>query len=96
LAAVGRAIGVTGQAVGRYESEKDSPGGQVLLKLAEHFGVSTAFLMGTVDDPTRNSSIPADWEQFVRKAMENGFTPADADLALSVIRTIRKGQEREG
>lgn len=96
LAAVGRAIGVTGQAVGRYESEKDLPGGQILLKLAQFFGVSTAYVLGQVDDPTRNSSLPEEWEDVVRKAIDQGFTPDEVELALSVVKTIREGKKREG
>lgn len=96
LAAVGRAVGITGQAMGRYESEKDQPGGLILLKLAQHFGVSTAYLTGQADDPTRNSNLPPGWEEFARRAMADGFSPEEAELALRMLKAYKKAEQREG
>ena len=46
---VGTLIGVSGQAVGQYETEKRDLSPDKILKLAEHFNCSTDYLLGKSD-----------------------------------------------
>ena len=43
---VGMLIGVSGQAVGQYESEKRDLSPDKILKLAEHYNCTTDYLLG--------------------------------------------------
>ena len=53
-AEVARAIGLTQQSYQRYEIDGSSPSGEILTKLAKHYGVSVDYLLGreTAVDPT--------------------------------------------
>lgn len=46
---VGTIIGVSGQAVGQYELEKRDLSPDKILKLAEHYGCTTDYLLGKTD-----------------------------------------------
>lgn len=48
-----KVIGVTQQAISYYESGKDIPSLDVLLRLADFFDVSLDYLVGRSDDPRR-------------------------------------------
>lgn len=47
-------IGVSQQAVGNWETEKNSPDHEVLMKLTEHFKCSMDYLLGKSDLPLSN------------------------------------------
>lgn len=46
---VADAVGVTPEAIGNYEGDKREPKGDILVKLARVFGVSTDYLLGRTD-----------------------------------------------
>jgi len=92
---VGRAVGVTGQAIGRYESNQDQPGGLILAKLARHYGVSVAYLVGETDDPIRGASLSPDWERVIRSAITGGLSPADVERAIRLLRAIESAERQE-
>lgn len=46
---VGSLIGVSGQAVGQYESEKRDLSPDKIIKLAEHYNCTTDYLLGKSD-----------------------------------------------
>lgn len=46
---IGKIIGVSGRAVGNYETGKRELSPEKILKLAEYFGVSTDYLLGKTD-----------------------------------------------
>jgi len=88
---VGRAVGCSGQQIGRYERDENQPGGIILLRLSQHFGVSTAFLQCLTDDPHRNSYLPPEWEALAKRIMEDGWTPKDVETAMEMLRIYRMG-----
>lgn len=79
-------VGVSRQAIGQYESGERTPGGDVLVRLAQVLGVSSSYLLGMSDSPERDDHLPPDWEQVVEEAMASGFTPADVRRALQMLR----------
>ncbi|WP_273000933.1 helix-turn-helix domain-containing protein, partial [Hydrogenibacillus schlegelii] len=48
-------IGVSNFAVSRYERGATSPDPEIIIKLADFFGVTTDYLLGRTDDPTPTS-----------------------------------------
>ena len=53
LAALGRILSVTDEAVRLLEKGKRSPSFEVLIALADYFDVSLDYLVGRSDDPQR-------------------------------------------
>lgn len=49
---VARAIHLTQQAIDNYEKGTREPKGEILVRLARFYGVSTDYLLGLADDPT--------------------------------------------
>lgn len=54
LAALGKILSVTDEAVRLMEKGKRSPSFEVLCALADYFDVSLDYLCGRSDDPTRH------------------------------------------
>lgn len=52
-AGLAKVIGITQQAISYYESGKDIPTLDVLIRLADFFDVSLDYLVGRSDDPRR-------------------------------------------
>ena len=55
---IGKIIGVSGRAVGNYETGKRELSPEKILKLAEYFGVSTDYLLGKTDIKNTVVSVP--------------------------------------
>ena len=53
LAALGKAVGVSNQAISLLEKGQRSPSFQVLIALADYFDVSLDYLVGRSDNPKR-------------------------------------------
>jgi transcriptional regulator with XRE-family HTH domain len=51
LEALGKVLGITGQAVSLLEKGKRSPSFEVFIALADYFAVSLDYLVGRSDDP---------------------------------------------
>ena len=49
--ALGNILGVTQQAVGKWERDIASPDPETIVKMAVHFGVTTDYLLGVSDTP---------------------------------------------
>jgi len=54
---VAAALGMNYQNYGRYERNLSTPSVNVILKLADRFGLSTDYLLGRSNYPYRNSDI---------------------------------------
>lgn len=50
---LGKVIGVSGRAIGNYENEKRKMSSEIILRLADYFGVSSDYLLCKTD--IRNS-----------------------------------------
>lgn len=60
-AKLAKKVGVSQQAVGNWETKKNSPDPEVLLKLAELFGVSLDYLLGNSPYPLSNEiAVPVE------------------------------------
>jgi transcriptional regulator with XRE-family HTH domain len=53
---VAEAVGVTLQQIYRWESDKNDPSGDMIVKLAKFLEVSTDYLLGVSDEPLPNLS----------------------------------------
>ncbi|MES5896931.1 helix-turn-helix domain-containing protein [Bacillus cereus group sp. RP43] len=51
---LGNAIGVSKMAISYFEKGKKSPGRESLEKIADHFNVTTDYLLGRSEDPELN------------------------------------------
>lgn len=87
-------VGVSRQAIGQYESNERRPGGEILVRLAQVLGVSSAYLVGMTDASNREEQVPAGWEQVVDEAKRAGFTPEDLRRALRMLR-MALGKDEE-
>ena len=55
---VSAAIGIAQSAYGRYEAGKRVPRSEILAALADHFGVSSDYLMGATESPLPANAYP--------------------------------------
>jgi len=71
-------LGLGVRQISRYESGVNDPTGDVLIKIAEVFNVSTDYLLGIVDDPTPHLRVDnlTEQERAVVAAMRRGDTTA--------------------
>ena len=51
--ALGELIGLSERGIQNYELGTNSPTSDIIIKLANYFNVSTDYLLGRSDDPTR-------------------------------------------
>ena len=51
--ALAEAVGMSDTGIQNYELETRTPSATVVIKLADYFDVSTDYLLGRTDDPTR-------------------------------------------
>lgn len=54
LSALGEEIGATKSAIGNMEHGRKKPSLDMVIALADYFGVSIDYLIGRSDDPTRH------------------------------------------
>lgn len=94
-AALGAAVGVTGVQIGRYEHDKDTPGGVILLRLSEQLGVSSNYLAGRGDDPLRQTKLPAEWEDLLNDVLRDECSPEDIRRAIRLLKAAREIEKRE-
>jgi transcriptional regulator with XRE-family HTH domain len=66
---VGAALGVVGQQVYRWETEKNTPSPEMLGKIAQFFNVTTDYLLGLTNE---------------RVATENSLSPMERKLVAAV------------
>lgn len=57
---LGKVIGVSGRAIGNYESEKRDMSTEIQKKLAKFFGVTIDYLVGNSDERTATKSNEID------------------------------------
>lgn len=74
---IGKIIGVSGRAIGNYETGKRKMSPDIILKLSEHFGVSTDYLLGKCDSRNGTES--------------NTFPIADSPISVPVLGKISAG-----
>lgn len=94
---VGTLIGVSGQAVGQYESEKRDLSPDKILKLAEHFNCSTDYLLGKsdirnpeqIEDPLGLSKIGFSMKDYAPP------TEKQKEQLEEIIKTILKDNKKE-
>lgn len=89
-------VGVSRQAIGQYETNERRPGGEILVRLAQVLGVSSAYLLGMSEAPDQAERLAPAWEQVVDEARAAGFTPDDLRRALRMLRMAlgKDGEEK--
>ncbi len=74
-------FGYSTQRYNYYETGKNEPDNETILKFAQHFRVSTDYLLGSSDDPT-----PPD----EKKADSEGMTPSEAAIQYFIAENGRE------
>lgn len=57
---LGKVLGVTTSMVGMYETDVRNPSYDVLLKIANHFGVSTDYLLGREKEVNSQTNLTSE------------------------------------
>lgn len=85
------AVGASESAIAHYEAGRREPEALILLRIAQHYGVSGEYLMGLTDDPTRYQDLPPEWGQVLRAAAEQHMSLEEvADLIKHFGEFLRK------
>lgn len=82
-------LNVSQVAYSKYETGKNEPSNDVLLKLADYFNVSVDFLLGR-RIKGYESLIPEDYYEVVKEAQRVGLTASDLLRFISLCRDIRR------
>ena len=94
---VAKAIGVSGSAYRNYERGERSPSFEILVKLADFYGVTTDYLLGRepAPDPFGEMRIdPNDEKAVLDRYMS--FPPQTRAVLLDALRQLAGELEREG
>lgn len=81
-----KAIGVSRQAIGFYESGEREPDLETVQKLAQVLGTSISYLVGETDDP---SPLPRSGVAAHREGVDPG-DPLDPEVQLIMERAVRQ------
>jgi transcriptional regulator with XRE-family HTH domain len=84
------AVGVTPSSISRYENGQDSPGGEILHRIAVHFGVSEAYILGKTVEPPRETGLPPDWDDAINRLRGDGFSAEDVEMAARFYRMAKE------
>ncbi|MDD4564857.1 MAG: helix-turn-helix transcriptional regulator [Eubacteriales bacterium] len=90
---VAKGAGITKSTFTEWKSGRSKPGTDKLIKLADFFGVSVDYLMGvskTIVPVDAIGGLPPEYINVVAKARDEGFFPEDIELALNMLRMVRK------
>lgn len=93
---IGELIGVTSQAISRWENNETQPDNEALLKLAKYFNVTTDYLLGATNENLKNDKSNFDNEldeALFSKAKD--LTEEEKKAVLSVINAIKKEFDEE-
>lgn len=80
--------GVTRQAIAQYETGKRAPGGDILVRLSAALGVSSTYLLGISEDPTRQDNLPEEWVLLVEEALAEGLSPSEVRRAIQALKML--------
>ena len=84
-AALAETLGVTQQAVGKWEVDKATPDYATLCNIAKHFQVSTDYLLGNTDVPSKPPASAA--------AGAQALTPQDQELLRKYHELDSRGKQ---
>lgn len=83
---IGNLVGVTYQAVGKWESGDSEPDNEAIIKIANYFGVSTDYLLGNISGICEEDEI----EILRQLLVKNGYMKPGEDLSKSEMDNIIK------
>lgn len=86
---IGDIVGMTGQAVSRWENDLTEPDNESLKKLAKYFNVSTDYLLGMEE---REETNPID-DILFSKAKD--LSDSDKKAVLGIIEALKKDIDKE-
>ena len=91
---IGDIVGISSQAVSKWENSITEPDNESLLKLSKYFNVSTDYLLGNSDEENQNIKYDNDLEKVLfSKAKE--LSDYDKRTVLSVINAIKRDIDNE-
>ena len=91
---IGDIVGISSQAVSKWENSITEPDNESLLKLSKYFNVSTDYLLGNSDEENQNIKYDNDLEKVLfSKAKE--LSDDDKRTVLSVINAIKRDIDNE-
>ena len=83
---IGDLVGVTYQAVGKWEAGNSEPDNDALIKIANYFGVSTDYLLGNTPQKSEQEEI----ESLRQLLIKNGIMKPGEDLSKKDLDNLMK------
>lgn len=83
---IGNLVGVTYQAVGKWESGDSEPDNEALIKIANYFGVSTDYLLGNISSMSEENEIEILRQLLIKK----GIMKPGEDLSKKELDKLMK------
>ena len=91
---IGSIVGISSQAVSKWESGITQPDNDSLIKLSKYFNVSTDYLLGNTE--SENQSIKYDNElEKILFSKAKDLSDEDKETVLAVINAIKKEVDKE-
>lgn len=102
-------VGMSWHLIAKWETGKRDPDTEMVIKLAEYFGVTTDYLLGKVDNPkaqvinvnvdtARITTVESDWPEVANVLLREGKipTPEKRKQIARIIRATLAEEEEEG
>lgn len=83
---IGNLVGVTYQAVGKWEAGDSEPDNEAIIKIANYFGVSTDYLLGNIPEKSINEEL----DTLRQLLIKSGFMNAGEDLTQEQMEKLLK------
>ena len=83
---VSKAVGISRSMINNYERNARNPSYKVLTRLADYFGVTTDYLLGTDDTPPEKD--PDDNTQVLLQTLK-GASKREIDQAIKIITALK-------
>lgn len=89
-AQLGKLLGCSSSTVSLYEGGQRSPDTDMLIRLADVFGVSVDYLLGRVSDPTAKEKTESSLDPEEGWSVAEDLTPEGAELLEVLTREVKK------
>lgn len=91
---IGDIVGLTSQAVSKWENEITEPDSESLIKLSNHFKVSVDYLLGNTINENNNIKYDNDLEKILFSKAKD-LSDNDKKVVLGVIEALKKDIDKE-
>lgn len=93
---VSKDTGVTQTTLSDWKTGRATPKTVTLQKIADYFGVSLDWLVGSSDNRQNSNELSDVYFSFAKQAQDDGILPDDIKLAIEMIQKLKNKDSSKG